>query len=82
VIWAILVLLGVPLWLCAIGILVMVFRNLRKRAADIPIRLRVDAKGRWHRGQRLWVHDVLGFRAAPRPGTRRCYGRPAVLPAS
>ena len=67
VIWAILVLLGVPLWLCAIGILVMLFRNrsLRKRAADIPMRLRVNAKGRWHRGHGLWVHDVLGFRGSP-----------------
>ena len=66
-IWAILVLLGVPLWLCAIGILVMVFRNrsLRKRAADIPMRLRVNAKGRWHRGHGLWIHDVLGFRGSP-----------------
>jgi hypothetical protein len=52
VIWAILVLLGVPLWLCASAILLLVFRNrgLRKRAADIPMRLRLDAKGRWHRG--------------------------------
>jgi len=39
VIWAILALLGVPLWLCAIAILLLVFRNrgLRKRAADIPM---------------------------------------------
>jgi hypothetical protein len=66
-IWAILALLGVPLWLCAFGILVLVFRNrrLRKRAADIPLRLRVDANGRWHRGHGLWVHDVLGFRGSP-----------------
>jgi hypothetical protein len=67
VIWVILALLGVPLWLCAIGILVLVFRNrgLRKRAADIPMRVRLDAKGRWHRGHGLWVHDVLGFRGSP-----------------
>jgi len=67
VIWAILALLGVPLWFCAVGILVLVFRNrgLRKRATDIPMRLRVDAKGRWHRGHGLWVHDVLGFRGSP-----------------
>jgi uncharacterized membrane protein YvlD (DUF360 family) len=34
-IWAILALLGVPLWFCAIGIFVLVFRNrtLRKVAA-------------------------------------------------
>jgi hypothetical protein len=67
VIWAILALLGVPLWLCAIAILVLVLRNrgLRKRALDIPMRLRVDGKGRWHRGHGLWVHDVLAFRGSP-----------------
>ena len=32
-IWAILALLGVPLWLCALGILALVYRNksLRQR---------------------------------------------------
>jgi hypothetical protein len=67
VIWVILAALGVPLWLCAIGIFVLVFRNrnLRKRHADIPMRLRVDSMGRWHRGHGLWVHDVLGFRGSP-----------------
>jgi hypothetical protein len=67
VIWAILAMLGVPLWLCAIAILVLVFRNrgLRKRALNIPMRLRVDTEGRWHRGHGLWVHDVLAFRGSP-----------------
>ena len=39
VVWAILVLPGVPLWLCATAILLLVFRNrgLRQRAADIPM---------------------------------------------
>ncbi|MFL6296772.1 MAG: hypothetical protein ACJ75M_13340 [Actinomycetes bacterium] len=66
-IWAILVLLGVPLWLCAIAILVLVLRNrgLRKRALDMPMRLRMDPEGRWHRGHGLWVHDVLAFRGSP-----------------
>lgn len=83
-IWAILVLLGVPLWLCAIGILVLVLRNrgLRKRVLDIPMRLRIDPKGRWHRGHGLWVHDVLAFLGSPRPGTRGCCGSPASPPAS
>jgi hypothetical protein len=47
VIWAILAMLGVPLWLCAIAILVLVFRNrgLRKRALNIPMRLRLDPRG-------------------------------------
>ena len=66
-IWAILVLVGVPLWLCAIAILVLVLRNrgLRKRALDMPMRLRMDPEGRWHRGHGLWVHDVLAFRGSP-----------------
>ena len=66
-IWAILALLGVPLWLCAIAILILVLRNrgLRKRALNIPMRLRVDATGRWHRGHGLWTHDVLAFRGSP-----------------
>jgi len=39
VVWAILVLPGVPLWLCATTILLLVFRNRgpRQRAADIPM---------------------------------------------
>jgi hypothetical protein len=67
VIWAILAMLGVPLWLCAIAILTLVFRNrgLRKRALNIPMRLRLDPEGRWHRGHGLWVHDVLAFRGSP-----------------
>lgn len=66
-IWVILAVLGVPLWLCAAAILTLVFRNrgLRMRAADIPMRLSVYGKGRWHRGHGLWVHDVLCFRGSP-----------------
>jgi hypothetical protein len=66
-IWAILALLGVPLWLCAIAISVLVFRNrkLRKRAGSVPARIRVDGKGRWHPGHGLWVHDVFAFRGSP-----------------
>jgi hypothetical protein len=54
VIWAILAAVGVPLWLCAAGILTLLLRNrsLRRRA-------------RWRRGHALWVHDVLCFRASP-----------------
>ena len=39
-VWAILALLGVPLWLCAAGIAIITFRNrgLRKRHGDIPVR--------------------------------------------
>lgn len=66
-IWAILAMLGVPLWLIAIALLVLVLRNrgLRKRVLDIPMRLRVDPEGRWRRGHGLWVHDVLAFRGSP-----------------
>jgi hypothetical protein len=45
--------------------LVLRNRGLRKRAADISMWLRVDAKSRWHRGHGLWVHDVLAFRGSP-----------------
>jgi hypothetical protein len=66
-IWAILAFLGVPLWLCAAGISVLVFRNrkLRRRAGSVPARIRVGGKGRWHPGHGLWVHDVFAFRAGP-----------------
>jgi hypothetical protein len=67
VIWAILALLGVPLWLCAAAILSLVLRNrgLRKRRDDIPMRLRAKPDGRWLRGHGLWTHDVLAFRGSP-----------------
>jgi hypothetical protein len=66
-IWAILVLVGVPLWLCAVAILVLVLRNrkLRKRSGSVPVRVRVDGKGRWHPGHGVWVHDVFAFRGSP-----------------
>lgn len=66
-IWVILAMLGVPLWLIAIALLVLVLRNrgLRKRAANIPMRLRTDPEGRWRRGHGVWVHDVLAFRGSP-----------------
>ena len=40
-IWAILALLGVPLWLCALGILSLVMRNrqLPKRLGDMLVRV-------------------------------------------
>ena len=66
-IWAILALLGVPLWLCAIAILVLILRNreLRKREGSLPARVRRAGKGRWHPGHGLWVHDVFAFRGSP-----------------
>jgi hypothetical protein len=66
-IWAILALLGVPLWLCAIAITVLVFRNraLRKRYGDIPVRVLRSGKKRWIRGHAIWVSDVFAWRASP-----------------
>jgi hypothetical protein len=66
-IWAILALLGVPLWLCAIAITVLVFRNrtLRKRYGDVPVRILRSGKKRWTRGHAIWVSDVFAWRASP-----------------
>jgi hypothetical protein len=66
-IWAILALLGVPLWLCALGILTLVLRNrkLRKRYGDIPVRVRRPGKKRWTRGHAVWVSDVFVWRGSP-----------------
>lgn len=65
--WVLLVFLGVPLWLCAVGITVLVLRNrsMRKRDEDIPLLLRHAASTRWHRGHGIWIHDVFAFRASP-----------------
>jgi hypothetical protein len=67
VIWAILAALGVPLWLCAAGIFMLVFRNrgLRKRYGDIPVRVRRPGKKRWTRGHAIWVSDVFAWRGSP-----------------
>ena len=67
VIWAILAAVGVPLWLCAAGILTLVARNrtLRKRPDDIPVRMLRPGQRRWRPGHGIWVHDVFLFRASP-----------------
>jgi hypothetical protein len=66
-VWAILAFLGVPLWLCAAGILVIVLnnRNLRKRHGDIPVRVKRPGKKRWTRGHGIWVSDVFAWRGSP-----------------
>ena len=66
-IWAILALLGVPLWLCALGILTLVLRNrkLRKRYGDIPVRVRRPGTKRWTRGHAVWVSVVFVWRGSP-----------------
>jgi hypothetical protein len=67
VIWAILAAVGVPLWLCAVGILALVMRNrsLRRRYGNMPVRLRTAPDSRWVRGHAIWVHDVFAFRGSP-----------------
>jgi hypothetical protein len=67
VIWAILALVGVPLWLCALAIATIVLRNrnVRTRPGSVPARMREPGKGRWHPGHGVWVHDVFAFRGSP-----------------
>ena len=66
-IWAILAVLGVPLWLCALGIFMVILQNrkLRKRYGDIPVRVRRSGKRRWTRGHAIWVSDVFAWRGSP-----------------
>ena len=66
-IWAVLVMLGVPLWLCAIGIFIIVFRNrqLRSRHNNIQVRVLREGHTRWTRGQAIWVSDVFAWRGDP-----------------
>jgi hypothetical protein len=66
-IWAVLALVGVPLWLCAVGILALVYRNksLRRRHGDIPVRVLHAGKTRWTRGHAVWVSDVFAWRGSP-----------------
>jgi len=67
VIWAILAMLGIPLWLCAIGILTLVFQNrrLRKRPGNVPIRVLRPGRSRWTFGHGVWVSDVFAWRGSP-----------------
>lgn len=66
-IWVILAVIGIPLWIIALGLGVLLYRNrvLRLREGNIPCRLQDAAGGRWSRGHGIWVHDVFAFRASP-----------------
>ena len=66
-IWALLAFVGVPLWLCVLGILAVVYRNraLRSRHGDIPVRVLRPGKTRWTRGHAVWVSDVFAWRGSP-----------------
>jgi hypothetical protein len=67
VIWALLAAVGVPLWLCALAILTLVFRNrsLRRRPGNVAVRLRAPGSKRWRPGHAVWIHDVFAFRGSP-----------------
>jgi hypothetical protein len=67
VIFIVLAAVGVPLWLCAVGIFVLIKRNswLRNRPGNIPVRIRPPGKKRWLPGHGVWVHDVFAFRGSP-----------------
>ena len=66
-IWVILAVLGVPLWLCAAGLTVLVWRNraMRHRPGNVKVRRRRPGKSRWTHGHGVWVHDVFAFRGSP-----------------
>ena len=66
-IWAVLLFLGVPLWLCVLGIGTVVYRNrvLRKRHGDISVRVLQPGKTRWVRGHAVWISDVFAWRGSP-----------------
>lgn len=66
-VWAILVFLGVPIWLCCLGILALVLRNraLRKRPGNMSVRVRRPGRQRWTRANAVWVSDVFVWRASP-----------------
>jgi hypothetical protein len=66
-IWVILAALGVPLWLCAMGALVLILNNrrLRHRRGNIPVRVLPPGKTRWKRGHAIWVSNVFAWRSSP-----------------
>ena len=72
-IWAILAILGVPLWFCALAILIFVFRNrsLRRRLGDVPVRVLRPGKQRWTRGTPSGSPTSLPGEGVPLHGTRR-----------
>lgn len=66
-IWLTLAFLGVPLWLCALAISVLVLHNrkLRRRPGNIVVRVRKAGKDRWQRAHALWISDVFAWRGSP-----------------
>lgn len=80
-IWALLVFLGVPLWLCALGLFTVIYRNraLLQRRGNIPVRVRRSGKTRWARGHAVWISDVFAWPGSPAAWTE---GLVQVLTAS
>jgi hypothetical protein len=76
VIWALLALIGVPLSLCAVAIVTLVLRNrtLRRRAANIPVRLRGAESRRWRPDTPSGPTTCSSFGEAPLLGTKPLYG--------
>jgi hypothetical protein len=70
VIWAILAFLGVPLWVCAAGILVILVNNrrLRTRYGDIPVRVSDRARSGGPE------HTESGYRTCSRGGVAQPHG--------
>jgi hypothetical protein len=66
-IWAILAAIGVPLWICALAISTLAYRNrsMRKRPGNVPVRVHAPGSRRWVAGHALWVSDVFAFRGTP-----------------
>lgn len=66
-VWAILFLLGIPLWFILVGIVLTVARNrkLRARRGNFPARVKRPGKDRWTRGNAIWISDVFAFRGSP-----------------
>ena len=66
---AVLALIGVPLWLLAVALWVLLAQNrsIRNRPGNIPNRFRASKEKRWRRGNSLWVHDVFAWIGSPLP---------------
>ena len=64
---AVLVVLGVPLWIIAMVLLVVVVRDrkLRNIRGSIPVRVLRSGKKRWTKGHGVWFSDVFAWRGSP-----------------
>ena len=66
-VWAILFLLGIPLWFILIGH--RPHGGTEPEAAgssgQLPARVKRPGKDRWTRGNAIWISDVFVFRGSP-----------------